>query len=666
MDAIRLPLLYNMITKPDQSENSALNPTNETGGINRPLTIFESKSWSARFKRHRIPILVVGHLIVFCLIYWFALFVRFERLFPENPKHLRVLPLIVVIKVAVFYFMQTFHGWWRYVTFSDLVALAKATVLSVVVFFLIDYLLIPEQISRAAILIDGAFTIVIMSALRSAWRVWDEKLSILKPGSEKRKRALLVGADFESAKLAHLINSRSTLEFKIAGLVSTNKSKPIRFSDLRVVGHIDELSELCKVLRIDTIYVPSGGLPAIELRELIDAAAENEIAVNVVPSMMSILEGGAQIPIREVSFEDLLRRPPVSLDQEAISEMVQGKVILVTGAGGSIGSELCRQLIKFSPSKLILLGRGENRIYHIQRELKEIVDSTELIMALASITDQRRMEIIFGKYQPQVVFHAAAHKHVPMTEHNIGEAVINNIYGTKIVADTCSEFGVEQCVMVSTDKAVNPTSIMGCTKQLAERYCLALGNDSKTKFVVTRFGNVLGSEGSVVPLFKEQIKKGGPITITDPRMTRFFMTIPEAAQLVIQAGSMGQGGEIFVLEMGEPVKIIDLAKDLIRLAGLPANSIDIRFTGIRQGEKLYEELYYIDEWSLPTDHEKILTAYHRHFSYDETTDSISNLIEMAYSQPEIVRAQLQQLVPEFQGTNASDQKQSSQSAEVQK
>ena len=653
-----------MITQPDKIENSSLNPTRNTDGIDRPLTIFESRSWLARFKRNRIPILVVGHVLIFCLIYWFALFVRFDKFIPDNPQHLQFLPLVIGIKIIVFYLLQTFHGWWRYVTFNDLVTLAKATAVSIGIFFLIDFFFIPDQISRAAILIDGAFTIAVMSMLRSAWRLWDEQLSILTPGSVKRKRALLVGADFESAKLAYLINSRSGLEFKIAGLLSTDRTKPIRYSDLRVVGHVDEISEHCKTLRIETVYVPSGKLAAKELRDLIDLVTEHGIQVNVVPSMMSLLEGGSQIPIREVSFEDLLRRPPVNLDQEAISEMIRGKTVLVTGAGGSIGSELCRQLIKFTPNKMILLGRGENRIYHIQRELGPVAGETELVMALASITDERRMNNIFDTYRPDVVFHAAAHKHVPMTEQNIGEAVINNVFGTKVVVDVCDAYNVKRCVMISTDKAVNPTSIMGCTKQLAERYCL--GKNSKTRFMVSRFGNVLGSEGSVVPLFKEQIRRGGPITITDPRMTRFFMTIPEAAQLVIQAGSMGKGGEIFVLEMGEPVKIVDLARDLIRLAGLPANSIDIQFTGIRQGEKLYEELfYYSSEKSLPTEHAKILTAFHRPFDYEVISQSIDELIEFAYSKPEFIRQELEALVPEFKGTDATDAEQARKSTEVQ-
>lgn len=629
-----------------------------------PLTIEQSSKLFDQLRRIRIPVLIALHLIVFCLIYCSALFLRFETFLPENRAHAYVLPLVVFVKLIVFYAMQTFHGWWRYVTFSDFVRLSQATAVAVAVFFLIDYLLIPDQISRGVILIDGAFTVAVMGALRSCLRAWDERAMLFGTNDDDRKNALLIGSDIESAKLAHLLNSRSSLDYKICGLVSVDDSQMNRYSDLRVVGSIDSVNELCQVVRSKTVFVPAGKLIAKDLRKLIDIAAKDEISIHVIPSMMSLLEGGEKIPLREVRFEDLLRRPAINLDLGAIRELVADKRVLVTGAGGSIGSELCRQLIRFEPGQLVLLGRGENRIYHIHRELKSMSHSTELVTALASITDERRITQIFEEHRPQVVFHAAAHKHVPMTEANIGEAVVNNVYGSKVVADVCHEMGVEKCVMISTDKAVNPTSIMGCTKQLAERYCLALGSESKTKFVVTRFGNVLGSEGSVVPLFKEQIERGGPITVTDPRMTRFFMTIPEASQLVIQAASMGKGGEIFVLEMGEPVRILDLAKDLIRLSGLPPESIDIEFTGIRQGEKLYEELYYIDEKSLPTAHDKILTAYHRQFNLFDVTSDVDGLVEMAYSNPLAIRTELQRQVPEFRGTDATDAADANQSAEI--
>ncbi len=284
------------------------------------------------------------------------------------------------------------------------------------------------------------------------------------------------------------------------------------------------------------------------------ASREANFEVNVVPKIDSQLKGGTKIPLRPVQFEDLLRRPAAELDMAAIQRLVAGKVVLITGAGGSIGSEICRQLIKFKPEKLVLAGRGENRLFHLLRELTPLADSTLLEPVLCNVTDRRRVEEVFQLHQPDVVFHAAAHKHVPLVELNPGEAVINNIDGTRVVADAAHHNHVNEFVLISTDKAVNPTSLMGCTKQIAERYCLTLGNISETKFVVTRFGNVLGSEGSVVPVFREQIKNGGPITITDPRMTRYFMTIPEASQLVLQAAAMGEGGEIFVLDMGQPVK----------------------------------------------------------------------------------------------------------------
>ena len=629
---------------------SEFSPPDENSSCPEVSCPKSSSTFLEWLKNYRLPLLMLFHLAVFSFVYWASLVVRFESWFPaHSPAHFWLgMPLVASIQLAVFYFTKNFHGWWRYVTFADFVSTAQSAVIATLVIFAVDYLIISDfQISRGAILIDCAFTILVLAVLRSLLRFWDERV----PASsmrEKRRPVLMLGSDADVAKLAHMVNSRPALNCKVIGLVSQEKMRPTRYSDISVVGHLAELSALCKKHSVRTVYVPAGSLEAKAMRELIDRTREGNVQIHVVPELNRLLEGGTRIPVREVSVDDLLRRPAVDLDQEAIRDMVAGKTVLVTGAGGSIGSELCRQLIAFGPDRLVMLGRGENRLYQINRELcRDFEGSTEILPVLASITDRRRMAEIMATHRPVVVFHAAAHKHVPLTESNVGEAVINNVLGTKVIADLADEYDVQKFVMVSTDKAVNPTSLMGCTKQIAERYCLALGAKSSTKYVVTRFGNVLGSAGSVVPLFKEQISRGGPITITDPRMTRFFMTIPEAAQLVVQAGSMGGGGEIYVLEMGEPVLIEDLAKDMIRLGGLPANSIDIVYTGIRPGEKLYEELYYGDEQAMPTSHNKILTAYHREFPSDETIESVDQLIGLAYKSEAAIRAFLTQLVPEF-------------------
>ena len=600
---------------------------------------------------NRLVILLVSHLIMFAGIFWVAFGLRFDFRIPQNYQLLfwKTLPLVVFFKLALFYAMGSLHGWWRYVTFSDFISLFKTSLVASMAIVLIDYFLLNDiQIPRSIVLVDLVLSIVVIGALRSTMRVWDERIAILH-SSRGKDRALLIGFGFDAAKMAHLINSQPGNATRVTGLVSPNvqEKKRQKFSDISVVGSVDELKELAERYRAKTVFVPTGTLPAREMRELLDMALENDLKVRVVSALDQHLAGSTEIPVRDVSVEDLLRRDPVSLDTSAIEAMIEGKKVLVTGAGGSIGSELCRQIAKFNPACLILLGRGENRIFFIERELRETVTISELIPRIASVTDEARLEEIFREYKPDVVFHAAAHKHVPLVEANVGEAVLNNIGGTKLVADMAVKHNAERFVLVSTDKSVNPTSVMGCTKQMAERYCLALGMESDTCFIVTRFGNVLGSAGSVIPVFQQQIRKGGPITITDSRMTRFFMTIPEASQLVLQAATMGKGGEIFVLEMGEQVRIEDMARDLIRLAGLSADSIDIVYTGIRPGEKLYEELYYDDEQVLPTSHKKILSSYHRPRELADVDCDVKGLIDLAFEPADRIRKRLHKLVPEY-------------------
>ncbi|MCL4140527.1 UNVERIFIED_CONTAM: hypothetical protein GTU68_052718 [Idotea baltica] len=543
--------------------------------------------------------------------------------------------------------MRSFRGWWRHVTFSDLISLVKSSVVAAVVLFLIDQAILPRQIPRMVLANDLLLSILILGALRSVWRVWDERIAPLDQ-SRIKNRALLLGSQTDDARVAHMINGQLSLKTRILGLVSPGEyRRGTQFSDLRVVGEIDNLPELMLQHRADTLFVIAGSIPAKQLRDLLDSATQQEFQIKILPTLNEQLRGVDQLPIREVSCEDLLRRQPAKLNLDAIENLVADRTVLVTGAGGSIGSELCRQLTRFHPQEIILLGRGENRIFHIERELLELDLPIKFTPKITNITDQPRMQEVFETHRPDIVFHAAAHKHVPLVEKNVGESIVNNVLGTKIVADLADQYNVERFVMISTDKAVNPSSMMGCTKQMAERYCQALGSQSSTRFISTRFGNVLGSAGSVVPIFQKQIQKGGPITITDHRMTRYFMTIPEATQLVIQSASMGKGGEIFVLEMGEPVKIIDLAKDLIRLAGHAPDSIDIVESGMRPGEKLFEELYYENEQSLPTEHNQILSSHSRVFSFEEVESQVERLISVAYHPTEEIRALMHDFIPEF-------------------
>jgi FlaA1/EpsC-like NDP-sugar epimerase len=378
-----------------------------------------------------------------------------------------------------------------------------------------------------------------------------------------------------------------------------------------------------------------------------DACKQSGLELKIIRSIQDRLGGDHRIPIRDIEISDLLRRAPVQLDMNIIGRMIEGRTVMVTGAGGSIGSEICRQLLRFNPAVLVLVGRGENRIFRVERKLHASHPTAVLKACIADITNEPRMRQIFAECRPHVVFHAAAHKHVPLMEVNVGEAIRNNVGGTKLMAELANEFGVKNFVFISTDKAVHPSSVMGVSKQIAERFVHAMSQVSSTCFTVVRFGNVLGSDGSVVPIFQEQIRRGGPITVTDSRMTRFFMTIPEASQLVLQAAAMGKGGEIFVLEMGEPVKIVDLARDLVRLSGLPENSIEIAFTGIRPGEKLYEELYFDDEETFPTAHPKLRAAHHRPFTLAEVRTTIAELEALIHAPEMEIRRKLCEVVQDY-------------------
>lgn len=590
------------------------------------------------------------HLAIFVAAYWAAFLMRFG--FDVEQKYLEIFLFsvgwVVGIQMGIFCLLGLFHGWWRYVTFADFAFLVYASFISLCTLTTATYFIQPTySIPRGVLGINFMLIIGMLGTLRASWRMFREVFQPMLNGSDCRF-ALLVGTDLPNGILAHQIQSHLHLPYRVRGFLATD-DRPAggRLGQIPILGGLADVRDIAAAYHATDVLVVAGTLPGAKLRSLMEDCEQSGLNLKIIRSLEDRLEGDNRVPIRDIEINDLLRRDPITLDTENIGKLLEGRRVLVTGAGGSIGSEICRQILGFNPKSLVLLGRGENRIFAIERELVSLKTNTKLISCIANVTDLDRMEQVFKTHRPEVVFHAAAHKHVPLMEANVGEAIRNNVLGTKCVADLSDHFGVQSFVLISTDKAVHPTSVMGASKQIAERYVHTLSQESATRFIVVRFGNVLGSAGSVVPLFQEQIRRGGPITVTDRRMTRFFMTIPEASQLVLQAATMGAGGEIFVLEMGEQVKIVDLARDLIRLSGLPEDAVEIICTGVRPGEKLYEELYFDDEQTLPTSHPKLRAAYHRPYSLGEVRRAIAQLQRLVNDPEELIRRKLREIVPEF-------------------
>lgn len=593
----------------------------------------------------RVLLLGLGHSLVFLFAFWTAFCLRFDFAVPQPSAQIfwKTLGWVLALKLVVFYGAGHFHGWWRYVTFADLASLLRASVFSLLGLAAINHFALDSRIPRTVIILDTVITLLTLGTLRASWRLLREQFWHLFRQDDCRL-ALLVGTDDCAGLLAHQLRTHPQSRHRIVGFLDPDGGRVgSRLGGIPILGTPADLSAVAAARRITDVLVIAGSLPGKRLRALMTACDSAGLTLKIIPAPEELFDGGRQIPVRDIDINDLLRRDPVKLDAKAIGELIQGRTVLVTGAGGSIGSEICRQVLRFGPRALVMVGRGENRIFSIERELQEIAQPRVLRPCIGDVTDRNRMRQIFSDHAPEVVFHAAAHKHVPLMEANPGEAVKNNVYGTKCVADLADEFNVGCFVLISTDKAVYPANVMGATKNLAEKYVLALGERSATRFLVTRFGNVLGSAGSVVPIFQEQIRNGGPITVTDPRMTRYFMTIPEASQLVLQAAAMGTDGGIFVLDMGEPVRIVDLAHDLIRLSGLPENAIEIVFSGVRPGEKLHEQLNSDEEETLETAHSKVRAAYHRPWSLTEVRRSFSAFEEWLDDSDEVIRTKLQEM-----------------------
>lgn len=485
---------------------------------------------------------------------------------------------------------------WEYASIGELSSIVKAVTLSILAIALVQYLYRGDILLRA-LAITWMLHVLLIGGSRLSWRVLRDNQ--FKPKQAEQKRTMIVGAGKAGTLVARqLLNNPENGLLPILYVDDDKNKHGLDIYNVRVAeSETKNISEIAIDNDIERIIIAIPSLNKSDSAELIKRCMDTGIKTQTIPLIEDIMTGKVSVTdIQDVKIEDLLGREEVKLDMNKIADQLTGKTILVTGAGGSIGSEICRQIARFGPKKLLLLGHGENSIYLIDMELrKAIANDTEIIPLIADIQDRERIMAIMEEYKPDVVYHAAAHKHVPLMEGNPMEAVKNNIYGTKNVAEASHMAGVKNFVMVSTDKAVNPPNVMGASKRFAEMIVQNLAKRSETTFVAVRFGNVLGSRGSVIPLFKKQIAVGGPVTVTHPEMTRYFMTIPEASRLVIQAGTLARGGEVFVLDMGEPVKIVDLAKNLIRLSGYSEDDIQINFSGIRPGEKMYEELLDSDE-----------------------------------------------------------------------
>lgn len=584
-----------------------------------------------------------------------AFLLRFDFSIPPQQLGLfwECLLVVMIVKPLVFVVTGFYNSMWRYASVQDAVEILKGVTLSSVlavasVFFLRQFTPIP----RSIFVLDWILLFALLASSRLLWRIWRETYVVSR--SCEGPRTLIIGAGEAGSLLLKEIRRQPHSAYRVVGLVDDDPEKRgMKLHGIPVLGSSKHLKSLIVAHEVEDVIIAMPSADGKALRSIMDSCKNANVTFKTLPSIGELIDGTLTISqIKNVEIEDLLGREPVVLDRDLIGSYLTGKRVLVSGAGGSIGSEICRQVAQFSPEKLILLEQAETPLYEIEKELIAHFPHVRMLALMADVRDRDKIMLAFEEFAPEVVFHAAAYKHVPMMEYNPTQAVLNNVFGSRNIADAAHNYKVHNLVMISTDKAVNPTNVMGATKRAAEIYIQALSRISSTKFTTVRFGNVLGSNGSVIPLFKEQIAKGGPVTVTDRRIIRYFMTIPEATQLVLQAGSMGSGSEILVLDMGDPVRIVDLAEELIRLSGLtPYEDIDIVVTGLRPGEKLFEELLIDGEGILPTAHDKIKVLASVQIDMQPVRDELDCLYEAARSNAihELMES-LKRLVPEFKPT----------------
>lgn len=601
-----------------------------------------------KYKSRQLLIFIID-IILLNISILFSYYIRFGGKVPAAHirMHFKILLVVLGIKWTVFYLSGLYRRMWKYANMMDIMSIVAASLVSnsmVITYIYLSNRIVPRSIYMIAAMLD----ILLIGGVRLIGNVY-KSFSPFSPFMDKgsKKRVMIVGAgDAGASVIEELLSHPGYGMIPVCAIDDDRRKKGRRLLGVPITGNRDDIVRQVRWRKVDEIFITIPSLNKAEIRKIIEECNKTGCSIKILPSLHEIIYDRVSIKkMRDVRVEDLLGREPVSMASEMETSYFKGKKVLVTGGGGSIGSEICRQIANFHPFELIILDICENGAYHIEQELKRKYEDLKITVLIGSTRDSSRVDQILEFFKPEVVFHAAAHKHVPLMEANPGEAVKNNITGTLNLVRAAHENKVDKFVLISTDKAVNPTNVMGATKRVCEMIIQAYSSFSDTEFAAVRFGNVLNSEGSVIPLFRQQIEEGGPVTVTHPDIIRYFMTIPEAVQLVIQAGIIAQGGEIFVLDMGEPVKIDKLARDLIRLSGYePDKDIKIVYTGLRPGEKLYEELLLNEEGLEKTSNEKIYVEKPRFIDIDRLTEQIRQLEQLAVSRPEKLAGRLQEII----------------------
>ena len=596
--------------------------------------------------------MALGHDLAAAMIAWYlAYWLRFNTEIPQFniPNMVGAMLWVVPLQAVIFFGSGMYRGMWRYASVPDLQRIAIAVGLSTLAIALVLLLLPPQQppVPRSVLLLDPILLILLLGGSRLGYRVWKEQRLRNVLGAPGRPVVILGAGDAAADLLKNLARAG---DWRVLGLLDDDPAKRGRqIQGVNVLGALEELVDLAPRLGLARAIIALPSASHQSRRRALEICRRAGVEALTVPSYQDLVSGKVTVSqVRNIELDDLLGRDPVLLDESRLDQWIRGRSILVTGAGGSIGAELCRQIARFEPARLVLYEHNEFALYNMEQEFAGRHPHIELHCVIGDVKNAARVAEALSAHRPQLVFHAAAYKHVPLMEqHNAWEAIQNNVFGTRRVAEAAIAHGVEKFVLVSTDKAVNPTNVMGASKRLAEIVCQGLQGGNSTRFVIVRFGNVLGSTGSVIPKFREQIARGGPVTVTHPEITRYFMSIPEAAQLVLQAGLMGTGGEIFVLDMGEAVKIVDLARELIRLSGYGESDIGIEFIGLRPGEKLYEELLADGEHTLPTPHPKLRIAKSRSAPDARWMQDLLAWLQQGNPGAEQARRELAARVPEY-------------------